>query len=68
MPSLRDFAMRLIQGSPAVADSEMNRNIIDVIQRGDAEEAKRIAENLCQSHGVAPQDAFQQAMGFFNKR
>ena len=42
------------------------RAMIKAVQSGDAEAGERIARNLCQSYGVTPEQAIQQAKGFFH--
>lgn len=66
MPDLRQFALKMLDANPNIVDSDLNRNLKDVIIRGDAQEARRIAENLCQSRNISMKDAAAQAMDFFN--
>ena len=41
------------------------RSMIQVIQNGDAKKGEEIARNLCDTYGIKPEDAVQQARSFF---
>lgn len=62
------FAMSMIQQNPQVMNNPMAQNYIGVIQSGDAQKGQQLAENICKSYGVTPQQAMQQAKQFFNIR
>lgn len=49
-------------------NNPMAQNYIGVIQSGDAQKGQQLAENICKSYGVTPQQAIQQAKQFFNIR
>lgn len=51
--------------APSLANNPNARAMIQAVQSGDAEAGERIARNLCQSYGVTPEQAIQQAKGFF---
>lgn len=63
--NLRDMALGIIGRSPQVAQNPNARHMLHVIQSGDSSEGERIARNLCQSYGVTPEQALEQARGFF---
>lgn len=63
--NLRDMALSIIGRSPQVAQDPNARHMLGVIQSGDVEEGERIARNLCQSYGVTPEQAMEQARRFF---
>lgn len=63
--NLRDMALGIIGRSPQVTSNPNAQHMLDVIQRGDRSEGERIARNLCQSYGVTPERALEQARGFF---
>ena len=52
--------------APSLANNLNARAMIQAVQSGDAEAGERIARNLCQSYGVTPEQAIQQAKGFFH--
>lgn len=62
------FAMNMIQHNPQVMNNPMAQNYISVIQSGDAQKGQQLAENICKSYGMTPQQALQQAKQFFNIR
>lgn len=62
------FAMNMIQHNPQVMNNPMAQNYINVIQSGDAQKGQQLAENICKSYGMTPQQALQQAKQFFNIR
>ena len=51
--------------APSLANNPNAMAMIQAVQSGDAEAGERIARNLCQSYGVTPEQAIQQAKGFF---
>lgn len=62
------FAMNMIQHNPQIMNNPMAQNYINVIQSGDAQKGQQLAENICKSYGMTPQQALQQAKQFFNIR
>lgn len=62
------FAMSMIQRNPQVMNNPMAQNYIGIIQSGDAQKGQQLAENICKSYGMTPQQALQQAKQFFNIR
>lgn len=62
------FAMNMIKNNPQVMNNPMAQNYIGVIQSGDAQKGQQLAENICKTYGVTPQQAIQQARQFFNIR
>ena len=63
--SPRDMALALLGRAPQVSQNPNTRHMLDVIQSGDSAEGERIARNLCQSYGVTPDQAMEQARRFF---
>lgn len=66
MFNFMQMAMNLIGQNPQVANNPQAQNLIQVIQSGDAKKGQEIAQNLCQTYGVSPEDALKQAKQFFN--
>lgn len=62
------YAMNMIQQNPQIMNNPMAQNYISVIQSGDAQRGQQLAENICKSYGVTPQQAIQQAKQFFHIR
>ena len=65
IPNIKDVAMNMIRNNPNVANNPNAQEFINVIQNGDSEKGKRIAQNLCNTYGVTPDQAMQQAKQFF---
>lgn len=63
--NLRDMALSIIGRSPQVAQNPNAQHMLGVVQSGDAKEGERIARNLCESYGVTPEQAMEQARRFF---
>lgn len=66
MPNFMQMAMNLISQNPNIANNPQAQNLIQVIQNGNAEEGQKIAQNLCQTYGVSPEDAIKRAKQFFH--
>ena len=65
MLNMRDLAMNLISSNPQIAQNPQAQEMINVIKSGDAERGKQIANNLCQTYGVTPDQAIAQARKMF---
>lgn len=66
MPSMKDFALRMIQNNPNIANNPRAQEMIAIIQNGDEQKGQELAQNLCATYGVSPDQALQQAKNFFN--
>lgn len=62
----KDFAMNLIAQNPQIASNPNTQGMIQAIQNNDSAKGEQIAKNLCDSYGITPQEAVQQAKRFFN--
>lgn len=60
-----NFAMQMMANNPAIANNPRNKELFDVIKSGDAQRGQEIANNLCKSYGVTPQEAVEQAKKHF---
>lgn len=65
MFNMKDFAIQLLMNNPRVANNPQIQNYIQVIQSGDNAKGAEIANNICQSYGVTPEQGLQQARQFF---
>lgn len=61
----RQMAMNLLMRNPAIANNPQAQSLIEVIQNGDSERGKQIADNLCQTYGVTREEAIGKAKNFF---
>lgn len=66
MPNFFDFAMKMIEKNPNIANNPRNQQMIEVLKSGDQAKGEELANNLCESYGVSKEDAIKQAQGFFN--
>lgn len=66
LSSLKDFALGLIGQNPALQRNPNAQVMIDAIKSGDSRRGQEIAQNLCNTYGVKPEDALSQARRFFN--
>ena len=63
--NLMNFALGMISKNPQIANNPNAQEMINVIQSNDFKRGQQIAQNLCQSNGVTPEEAVKQARGFF---
>lgn len=66
MTNMRDFALNLIGRNPQIANNPNAKELLNVIQNGDQAKGTQIAQNLCNTYGVTPEQAVNQAKNFFN--
>lgn len=66
MPDFKNLAMNLISQNPQIAQNPNAQSMLNVIQSGDAQKGEEIARNLCNSYGIAPEQALAQAKQFFH--
>lgn len=50
---------------PNVANSPQGREFIRILNSGDVEAGKNMANNICQSYGVSREEAVNQSVNFF---
>lgn len=60
------FAMMTLQQNPQLQNNPQAQGLMQIIQSGDAERGKQIAENLCKTYGVTPDQALEDARKFFH--
>lgn len=60
------FAMSMLQRNPQVMNNTQAQGLMQVIQSGDAAKGQQMAENLCKTYGVTPDQALQEARKFFH--
>lgn len=66
MPNLQQFAMTLLQRNPNVANNPQAQSLMRIIQSGNSQQGEQVAKNLCDTMGVTPEEASQQAKTFFH--
>lgn len=60
------FAMKMLQRNPQVMNNPQAQGLMEVIQSGDTAKGKQMAENLCKTYGVTPDQALEEARKFFH--
>lgn len=53
--------------SPQVQQNPMAKNAANMLQNGDSEGLKKMAENLCRERGITTDEAKQTIMGMFKQ-
>lgn len=66
MPDIKNFALNLINQNPQIAQNPNAQSMLNVIQSGDSKKGAEIAQNLCSSYGITPEQALNQAKQFFH--
>lgn len=66
MFDLKQMAIMLIQRNPNIAQNPLASQMLAAIQNGDDQAGQQIAANICQTYGVTPEQATQQAKQFFH--
>lgn len=65
-PNMMQFAMSMLKQNPNIVNNPQAQAMLQVLQSGDAQKGQQIAQNLCQSYGISPEQAVSQAASFFN--
>lgn len=60
------FALNLLANNPRVANDPRNKELIDILKSGDSERGMQAAREICNQHGKTPEQAQNEARGFFN--
>nr|DAF70065.1 MAG TPA: protein of unknown function DUF4777 [Caudoviricetes sp.]DAV14963.1 MAG TPA: protein of unknown function (DUF4777) [Caudoviricetes sp.] len=60
------FAMNMLQNNPQIMNNPQAQGLMQVIQSGDAAKGQQMAENLCKTYGVTPDQALEEARKFFH--
>lgn len=53
--------------SPQVQQNPMAKNAVNMLQNGDSDGLKKMAENLCRERGITTNEAKQTIMGMFKQ-
>ena len=53
--------------STQVQQNPMAKNAVNMLQNGDSEGLKKMAENLCRERGITTDEAKQTIMGMFKQ-
>ena len=68
MPNVNpmQFAMNMLQSNPQIRNNPQAQGLMQIIQSGDAAKGQQMAENICKTYGVTPDQALQEARKFFH--
>lgn len=66
MINLKNFAIDLIGRNPQFSNNKNAQEMLRVIQSNDVVRGEQIARNICQSYGITPEQAIQEAKRYFN--
>ena len=61
-----NMAVMMLQNNPKIANSPMGLQFVDILKTGNVEAGKQMAQNICASMGVSPEQAFEMAKKSFN--
>lgn len=64
--NMMQFAMNMLKQNPNIGNNPQTQAMLQVLQSGDAQKGQQIAQNLCQTYGITPEEAVKQATSFFN--
>lgn len=66
MNSIMQQMMAMVENSPQFANNPNAREMLRCIKEGDAKKGEQIARNLCETYGIQPEQAVQNARNFFH--
>ncbi len=61
MNPLLQVAMQTILNRPDLRNNQIAQQFLNIVNTGDVAQGQQLAQNLCQTYGLNPQDAAQQA-------
>lgn len=62
---MQQMVQQMVQRNPQIANNPQAQEYLNVIMNGDSQRGQQIAENLCKTYGISPQEGLQQAQNFF---
>lgn len=68
LPNPMQMVLGQLANNPNIANDPQKKHMLEVLQSGNAEEGQKIAQNLCETYGLDPQQAAQQAKSYFQGR
>lgn len=63
---MQQMVQQMMQRNPHIANNPQAQEYLKVIMSGDAQRGQEIAQNLCKTYGITPQEGVQQAQNFFS--
>ena len=66
MPNPLNLILQMAQSNPNIANNPQAQALLNVVKSGDAKKGQEIAQNLCNTMGISPEEAVKQASNYFN--
>lgn len=66
MSNPMQFVQNVVRNNPQLQTNPQAQQMLNVIMSGDSVRGQQIAQNLCKSMGITPEDAVANAKRFFN--
>ena len=66
MPNPMQFVQNVVRNNPQLQSNPQAQQMLNVIMSGDSVRGQQIAQNLCKSMGITPENALVNAKRFFN--
>lgn len=66
MPNPLNLILQMAQNNPEIANNPQAQALLNVVKSGDAKKGQEIAQNLCNTMGISPEEAVKQASNYFN--
>lgn len=60
------FAIQALANNPQVANTQIGKEFMNILQTGDYQRGVNLANNLCQTYGDSKEDAIQKAKNYFH--
>lgn len=67
MANFQQIGMMILQNNPKIMNSPQGQQFLKILQTGDVQAGQQMAQNLCQSYGISPEQALAQSMQFFKQ-
>ena len=66
MSNPMQFVQNVVRNNPQLQTNPQAQQMLNVIMSGDSVRGQQIAQNLCKSMGITPEDALANAKRCFN--
>lgn len=61
MNPIAAMAMNMLQKNPKLQKNPQAQALVEIIQNGDEERGKQMAENLCNTYGISKDEVLSEA-------
>lgn len=66
MPNYQEFALRLIEQNPQLANNPRSADLINIIRNNDEKRGIQVAQNILQEYGISAQDGIKAVLSAFH--